>query len=440
MTKQPVKPRKDPDSLYAVEDICLEVHSLPWYQHRRPGLFASGALAILFATQLANGAQRQPIRISAWYWLNSAPRSEWSRDFHDMARLGFTDVDLCWGLDLSAWTKRQTDTRYALDTAAKAGIKAYFVVWQPSHNTLPRKPAFQQVDAGGHVLFTFDTFNTEWRNTEWKTYLQSVAKLFSRHPAFTGYIFDDTFSMGGIGTIDGPRSKPQERYISYNTFDKKLFGKEPPKSPGQPGWAEWTEARSNWWAAWASDTVKFIREVDPDPQHEIYVEDNIHTIFGSKVRDQVGLDFGKAAQPWDAVGAYTTPTWDGTPESSRKAVDLTRQVLRDTRTAVGPDKAIIYTFWVANFAEFMKPAPAKYPTFEQIRDICEATLAMGVRHLDMYGYRIGDARVTAASWPQRRPPETGPYPLTDPFIKKHLYDRIQVREQLGTYLNSLHGR
>jgi hypothetical protein len=237
----------------------LEVYSLSRYQHRRLGLFTSGVLAILFATQAANAAQREPIRISGWYWSNSAPRSEWARDFHDMARLGFTDVDLCWGLDLSAWTKRQTDTRYALEAAAKAGIKAYFVVWQPSHNTLPRKPAFQQVDAGGHVLFTFDTFNTEWRNTEWKSYLQTVARLFSHYPAFTGYIFDDTFSMGGIGAIDGPASKPQERYISYNAFDKKLFGKEPPKSPDQPGWAEWTEARSNWWVNWASDTVKFIR-------------------------------------------------------------------------------------------------------------------------------------------------------------------------------------
>ncbi len=410
------------------------------YHFRSLRLFTFCALAIFLATQAASAAPREPVRISGWYWLNSAPRSEWARDFQDMARLGFTDVDLCWGLDLSAWTKRETDTRYALDAASKAGIGAYFVVWQPSHNTLPRKPEFQQVDAGGNVLFTFDTFNTEWRDTEWKNYLQSVANLFSGHPAFVGYIFDDTFSMGGIGSIDGPASKPSERYVSYNASDKRLFGKEPPKAPGQPGWAEWTVARSRWWTAWSADTMKFIREIDPNPKHEIYVEDNIGTIFGPKVRDQVGLDFGKAAQPWDAVGAYTIPNWDGSAESGRKAIELTQKVIRDTRTAVGPNKTIIYTFWVANFPELMKPAPAKYPTFGQVRDICEATLAMGIRHLDMYGYRIGDARITAASWPGKRPPESGPYPLTDPFIKKHLYDRVALREELGTYLKTLHNR
>lgn len=414
-------------------------HQIP--KRRFAVLRALAALFVLLqVSQGADNAKPEPIRISGWYWLNSAPRAEWARDFEDMARMGFTDVDLCWGLDLSAWVKREADTRYALDAASKAGIGVYFVVWQPSHNTLQRKPEFQQVDAGGHLLFTFDTFNTDWRNTEWKNYLQSVARLFSGHPAFTGYMFDDTFSMGGIGSIDGPASKPSERYISYNAFDKKLFGKEPPKSPTQPGWAEWTAARSKWWTDWSADTVKFIREIDPNPKHEIYVEDNIGTIFGPKVRDQVGLDFGMAAQPWDAVGAYTIPHWDGSPESGQKAVALTRKVIRDTRTAVGPGKTIIYTFWVANFSELMTPAPAKYPTFPQIREICEATLAMGIRHLDMYGYRIGDARVTAASWPHRRPPATGPYPLTDPFIKKHLYDRPELRAELGTYLKSLHNR
>ena len=402
------------------------------------------ALAILLlpvpALQAAGSESREPIRISAWYWLNSAPRSEWAGDFQDMAHLGFTDVDLCWGLDLSSWVKRPEDTKFALDAAAKAGLGVYFVVWQPSHNTLPRQPRFQQMDAGGHVLFTFDTFNTEWRNTEWKGYLQQVARLFRRYPAFAGYIFDDTFSMGGIGTIDGPPSKPDERHISYNDFDRKLFGKAPPKSPSQPGWAEWTAARSQWWTDWSSDTVKFIREVDPDRKHEIYVEDNINTIFGPKIRDQVGLDFGKAAQPWDAVGAYTIPDWDDSPGSGKNGAELTRKVLRETRTAVGSNKRIIYTFWVANFSELKTPGPAKYPTVPQIRDICEAALNMGIRHLDMYGYRIGDATVTAASWPQKRPPAVGPYPLTDPFLRKHLYDRVKMHDELRSYLQSLHNR
>src|SRR5256885_13340654 len=42
-------------------------------------------------------APAQPLRISAWYWLNSAPREEWDRDFRNMAKLGFTHAGLCWG-------------------------------------------------------------------------------------------------------------------------------------------------------------------------------------------------------------------------------------------------------------------------------------------------------------------------------------------------------
>ena len=58
----------------------------------------------LLIAQTVTCAAGQPLRISAWYWLNSAPRDEWDRDFRKMADLGFTHVDLCWGLDAAAWT------------------------------------------------------------------------------------------------------------------------------------------------------------------------------------------------------------------------------------------------------------------------------------------------------------------------------------------------
>jgi hypothetical protein len=35
-------------------------------------------------------APAQRLRISAWYWINSAPRDEWERDFRKMAELGFS--------------------------------------------------------------------------------------------------------------------------------------------------------------------------------------------------------------------------------------------------------------------------------------------------------------------------------------------------------------
>jgi hypothetical protein len=402
---------------------------------------SAAIVALAARVLLANSGVRQdPIRVSAWYWLNSAPRTEWAADVRNMQRLGFTDVSLCWGLDSAAWRFRVDDTKYALDLARKSGMGAYLIVWHPTHNSLPRRPQFQQMDAGGNLRFTFDTFNTAWRNTQWKEYLQTVAKLYAGHPAFAGYIFDDTFSIGGIGAIDGGSGDPRQQYISYSDFDTKLFGKPPPKSLSDSGWGDWTAARSRWWADWSRDTIRFIRQIDPNPKHEIYVEDSAGTIFGSKVRDQVGLDFGKAAAPWDAVGVYTEPAWDASADSGRKQAEMTQMILKKTRAAVGANKKIIYTFWSGNAPELRTPGPANFPTVEQIRELCETALSLGIRHLDMYGYRIGDFVVTAQNWPVKRPPETGPYLVTDQFPKKYLYDRTELHQGLRNYLQSLKTR
>jgi hypothetical protein len=392
---------------------------------------------VALALALAPLSSTANLKISAWYWLNSAPRAEWSRDFQSMGKMGFTDVALCWGLDAAAWTLRTEDTNYALDSARRAGIGAYFIVWHPVHNSLPRKPEFQQVDPAGNLRFAFDTFNPQWRRTQWKQYLQSVARLYGRHPAFAGYILDDTFGIGPIGDIGGPSGKPETRYISYGPADKKLYGKEPPHSPAEPGWDAWTKARAGWLVDWASDTMRFLREIDADPKHEIYVEDSVGAIFGSGLRDRAGVDFGKVAQPWDAIGAYGVARWDGKPGSSERAAAETRDSLAKVRSAVGSGKRIIYTFWVANILELNNAAAAQHPTFEEIRAICEAALAAGIRHLDMYGYRIGDYVVNADTWPKKRPPASGPYPITGQYPHKFLYDRPELRQQLTTYLRSL---
>jgi hypothetical protein len=176
--------------------------------------------------------------------------------------------------------------------------------------------------------------------------------------------------------------------------------------------------------------------VDQDMHHEVYLEDAEYVV-SQAARDATGVDFGRTAKPFDAVGAYTEARWDDTPDSSRRAVAQTRRVLETTRSAIGPDKKIIYTFWAGNILELRTPGPAKYPTFEQIRDICEAALKFGIRHLDMYGYRIGDFMVTDENWPRKRPPARGPYPVTDPFPHKYLYDRPELHERLGEYLRGL---
>jgi hypothetical protein len=381
----------------------------------------------------------QPLRISAWYWLNSAPRDEWERDFRKMAHLGFTHVDLCWGLDAAAWTFRVEDTKYALQTCRRAGLGAYFVVWHPVHNSLPRSPEFQQVDAAGQLRFAFNTFNVEWRETQWKQYLQTLARIYAQDPAFAGYIFDDSFSIGPINGIGGPGGAPSARFISYSEEDRRRFGKAPPKQISDPDWVEWTEVRARWWADWARDTNRFIRDVDANAQHEIYLEDEEH-ILSQAARDATGVDFGRTARAFDAVGAYTEPRWDGKPDADKRAAEQTLSVLEKTRAAVGPGKKIIYTFWAGNALELRAPGPAKYPTVDQIREICEAALKFGIRHLDMYGFRIGDFIVTDENWPQKRPPAEGPYPLADPFPQKYLYDRPELHERLAEYLGELRRR
>ena len=392
-------------------------------------------LTLLIAQSLICAAV-EPLRISGWYWLNSAPREEWERDFRKMAELGFTHVDLCWGLDAAAWVLRVEDTKYALQSSRRAGLGAYLIVWHPVHNSLPRSPEFQQVDAMGQLRFTFNTFNTKWRQTQWRQYLQTLARLYGRETALSGYIFDDSFGIGPIKSIGGPDGAPADRFVSYSEDDRRRFGKAPPKQPSDSDWGEWMEARARWWEDWARDTNHFIREVDPNPRHEVYLEDE-QNVLSQRTRNATGVDFGRTAKAFDAVGAYTVARWDGKPDAGKRAVEQALSALEKTRAGVGPGKKIIYTFWSGNILELRTPGPAKYPTVEQIRELCDAALKFGIHHLDMYGYRIGDYLVTDANWPEKRPPAKGPYPLTDPFPQKYLYDRPEILEGLGEYLRGL---
>src|SRR5690242_9818163 len=124
-------------------------------------------LVIFFVCATSGARGEEPrVRVSAWYWLNSAPKADWEGDFTTMKNLGFTDVLLCWGLDLAGIVTRKNETKQAMQWAHKAGIGVYLIVWQPTANSLPRVPEFMQVNANGNVLETFDVFNSKWRATE----------------------------------------------------------------------------------------------------------------------------------------------------------------------------------------------------------------------------------------------------------------------------------
>ncbi len=376
------------------------------------------------------------VRVSGWYWLNSAPKEDWARDFKQMAALGFTDVLFGWGLDAAAFGTRVADSTEAIRLAHEAGLGSYLCIWHPTHNNLERKAEFQQVSPSGQVLFTFDTFNPVWRQTQWKEYLQRVARAYRNQPGFAGYVFDDSFMQGGVGTQGGPGVKKGDDLLSYGAFEKKAFGEPLPTSKADKRWEEWIAKRAEWWEDWARDTVGFIREIDPDKAHEIYLEDHDY-ILDPIHREKKGLDFARVAKHFDAVGAYTMAEYDDSPDTGKKAVERTLRAIRKIREIVGPDRKIIYTFWIANPKEEFDPQPAKYPTVEQIAQIADAARAEGITHLDMYGYRIGDFRVTDENWKQKWP-GTGPsYPVTGQFPNKFLWDRPALHDGFGRYFRGL---
>jgi hypothetical protein len=378
-------------------------------------------ILLLCSSSFAEEA-RPRVRISAWYWLNSAPRESWEGDLVTMKHLGFTDVLMCWGIDLAGIVTRKADTKQAMQWAHKAGLGVYLIVWQPTANSLRRIPEFMQVDANGNVLETFDVFNPKWRSGEWKEFLQDVAKTYGAEPGMAGYVLDDSFGS---------------RNISYGACEEKLFGAPLPRKPEEPRWEEWTQAREGWWEDWAKETVHYIREIDANRSHEIYLEDTIGQITNPKKHASLGLDFTRVAKHFDAVGGYTTPTWTSNADSETKVLKLTKTAIESVRKMVGPKTEIVYTFWSADISEERKPGPARHPTAAEIQHVCEQAMKSGVRHLDMYGYRIGEYQVRREDMARMVPSEPAPYILTGQFSQKFMWDRPEIQSELGKYLRGL---
>lgn len=182
----------------------------------------ASCLIIVLCISTAALAQRPTVRISAWYWLNSAPKADWEGDFVTMKNLGFTDVLISWGLDTAGLITRKQDTTQAIRWAQKAGMGAYLIVWQPEANSLPRTPEFVHINAEGKAIDSMDVFNPKWRATDWKHYLQEIAKTYGHEPAMAGYVFDDSFS-GGQASYGPYEEKVLERPCreSQRTHDGK---------------------------------------------------------------------------------------------------------------------------------------------------------------------------------------------------------------------------
>jgi hypothetical protein len=55
----------------------------------------------------------------------------------------------------------------------------------------------------------------------------------------------------------------------------------------------------------------------------------------------------------------------------------------------------------------------------------------------MYGYRIGEYRVSKEEQARMVPPEPAPYVLTGQFPQKFMWDRPEIHDELAKYLRGL---
>ena len=112
-------------------------------------------------------------------------------------------------------------------------------------------------------------------------------------PGMAGYVFDDSFTLGPVASERGPAGSG---IISYGKYEQDHFGGELPRKVTDPRWDEWVAARENWWEDWAKDTVAFIRQVDKNPAHQIYLEDPADDVLHPDRTKTIGLDLAEGRQ------------------------------------------------------------------------------------------------------------------------------------------------
>ena len=377
---------------------------------------------------------RNKVRISCWYWLNSAPKQQWPHDFKAMKKLGITDVVMVWGLDATAFSTRTTDSKEAIAEAFQAGLGSYLFVWHARHNAMPHDPRYQQVDAGGHVLYAFDTFNPDWRHGQWKQYLQQLAREYGHQEGMAGYVFDNSFAIGNIATIDGAAPALKDSYLSYGRYEQSMFKKHLPTTRDDPTWIAWTKMREQWWSDWADDTQKAIRSIDHDPRHTIILEDGDNTI-DQDAQARSGFALGSVIEHFDVMSAYLAPNYaKDSPQDPGKA---TTEYLSRIRAAIGRDKELTLSLRLSDGDTEDLPGHAESPTLAQIKGCIDAALKTGVRNIDLYGYRMGVYHLDEAGWIKFQPGSGATYPLTGEIKGKFLVDRPELWAGLSDYFRSI---
>jgi hypothetical protein len=445
-------------------------------------LLGCGAQSVEVIRERSTGESVQEARFSVWYWLNAVPKTQWREDFSAISKNGFTHVILCWGYDLSAFRLRKQDSLEALELCRQNRLGAYLLIWHPIHNSLLLEAEAEhfQIDNLGNKRFSFNLFSRDWRNSQWKSYLQDIAQTYKGSEAFDGYALDDSFAFGPVSTFSGLKGVEAGDFVSYSEADRLRFREWlksryhtlsrvneqwgitlsdwtdieiPMKIESEPIWADWTDARTDWLEDWARDTMRFIREVDPDPAHIVYIEDLARVLglestesrFSTRpvtFADTIGLRFGRVTRHFDRLGAYTMPSsWDS-EDALDRALEQTDTVLEETIRQAGGVDQLTYTFWISDSQQVFSPGPVTRPTAEEIWKISELALSKGINHIDYYAFDVGGASLDDdEDWKRHLPGTKVDYPLSKQFRKTWLKDRPGgVLEELGGFVKAYRGQ
>src|SRR5207249_1527293 len=107
---------------------------------------------------------------------------------------------------------------------------------------------------------------------------------------------------------------------------------------------------------------------------------------------------------------------------------------RQLRASAPANKKLIYTFWITDST--LKAPLSSLPNAAQIAAITRVAMQLGVRHVDYYGFRIGDWRVSAKEWEEYRS-EARDYPVVPSLRGCFLCDRPAMRQQLKGQIEKL---
>jgi len=355
---------------------------------------------------------RSKRELGVWYWLDAGPQEEWEEDVKEMRYLEY-DYVVASKMDLIT-NRNEEGIEEFINTCYKNGLSVYLCIW----SGMLMYPFIggrinQQVDEKGNRRDYYNLWNERWRKNFYKKYLQDIVSKYVDTPGLRGYLFDDTFASVA-------KQPGQGTYISYSQEDIKRFreymknrygdisvihllwreqrGKGwkeilPPRSPDEPFWLDWYEARATWYEEWAKDTVSFIKEVDP--HCELYILDGAG--IAANQREYYGIDFQRVARYFDVVMLYAMPAgFEKPPIKMKPILSHIDFMVRSVRNLVTQDKKVSFCFHIYqpfDNKNFDRVSSYPYPDIKQIKDMTTQAFFSGADMVEHYGYRIGNWRL-----------------------------------------------